>query len=125
MITQVYKHEFKLKTYDRYSHASYTCEEVKVLADRKTDIVLDTRAAIVISKTGTPRDAYDLVLDVPTFAAAEDALAVDKGGFILTLFASRKHSADEVKAMIKAEIDAKIRKQFAHMIDADLSAVKD
>ncbi len=125
MITHVYKHMFKTNVRGPHTHASYTCEEVKVLADRGTDIVLDTRAAIAISKTGTPKDYYDPVLDVPALADADDSPMVSKGGFAFMLFASRKHSADEVKAMIEAEIEAKIRNQFAHMLDADLSAVKD
>ncbi len=123
MITHVYRHEFRLREYGR--HTSYTYETVKVLADRETDIVLDTLGAIVISKTGTPKDYYDRVLDVPTLADADDSPMVSKGGFMFTLFASRKRSAEEVKTMIKWAIDGKIRKQFAYMLDADLSAVKD
>jgi hypothetical protein len=125
MMTHVYKHEFKTNVHGPHTHASYTCKEVKVLANREADIVLDTRAAIVVSKTGTPKDYYDLVLDVPTLTDADDSPMVSKGGFAFTLFASRKRSADEVKAMIEAEIEAKIRKQFAYLLDADLSAVKD
>ncbi len=125
MITHVYKHEFKTNALGPYTHASYTCETVKVLADRETDIVLDDRLAIVISKAGTPKDYYDRVLDVPTLADADDSPTVSKGGFAFTLFASRKRSADEVKSMIKWAIDGKIRKRFAYLIDADLSAVKD